>query len=238
MMDLATLLLACSVHADDALLAAVAYAHSSAGNVYSVQNVHLDVLTSQDEPLWRGTPPRSIDAALSEIARIADAGGTPVVGLLPVRLEWAAAFGKTPAQILEPCTNVAVASAQVSAFDYECRSEGPRATSPARRACTLNRYGSSVGLPGLPRSVLANLSTGGLDAAPLLAFEIPAAAEPVSTLFFALEPLEKAPAIEFAHPVHPSLPPPVPADRRGSPPQAPAGQVLEKERPRETRHAN
>lgn len=213
-MDLASLLLACSLHADDDLLRAMAHAHSGNSGVYRVQNVHLGVLTNQDESLALAMSPRSIDSALAEIAKITEAGGTPVVGLLPVRGDWAKEFGKAPAQLLEPCTNVAVASAQISAFDYECRFEGPRASSPARRACTLNRYGSSVGLPGLPRAVLARLTIGtSLDALPLLELELADAPEPASELFFTLEPLAPPPVLE---PYSPPLPPP-PAPARATP---------------------
>lgn len=209
-MDLASLLLACSVHADDALLAAVVQAHGA--NAYTVRNVHLGVLTSQDEPLE--TSPLSLGAAQAEVARILAAGGIPVVGLLPVRLEWAAEFDKTPAQLFDACANVAVSSAQISAFDYECRGKGPRSSSPARRACTLSRYGASVGLPGLPHVVLSSLSdaapTDGIDLAPSLELAGDAAAAPPPGLFFALAPLTPPAAFEAASPSLPPLAAPQP----------------------------
>jgi hypothetical protein len=152
-MDLATLLLSCSLHADDALLTAVAYAHSR-GNPYVVTNVRLDVLIAQDEP---PLAPTSLAAARASMTRILEAGGEPIVGLLPARLAWADQYGKTTSDLLDPCANIAVTSAKISEFDYACRRMAARSSAAPRRACTLDRYGASVGLPALRKIVVAIL---------------------------------------------------------------------------------
>ena len=155
-MNLATLLLGCSVHMDDPLLLSVIHAHSS-GNPYAVMNVDVAVLDGQDEPASMVTPPSSRPTARDAVSRVLAAGGAPVVGLLPVRPQWAAEFGKTLEELFDPCNNVAVASAKVSEFDYLCRGTGPHLSASVRRACTLDRYGASVGLPALRIVVMADL---------------------------------------------------------------------------------
>src|SRR6187401_1209709 len=123
-MALAELLLACSVHPDERLLMALISA-SNAGNTYAVVNVALTERDTQDEPATLLEGPQSLDGARSEVTRILAAGGEPVIGLLPARPGWATEFGKVLDDLFEPCTNVAVASAKLSEFDYTCRSRGP-----------------------------------------------------------------------------------------------------------------
>jgi hypothetical protein len=155
-MDLASVLLACSLHQDDSLLLAVAYAHSQ-GNPYAVTNVNLSVLDSQDEPQSLLNPPLSLEAARVETGRIIVAGGDPIVGLLPARLAWAHELGKQSDDLFEPCANVAVVSAKISEFDYQCRHRHRSANARPRRTCTLQRYADSLGLGGLDEVVLALL---------------------------------------------------------------------------------
>jgi hypothetical protein len=158
-MGLAALLLACSLHPDDALLEAIISAYSD-GNAYAVINVDFSVLDSQDEPLSMMDAPRSREAARAEMARIVAAGGEPVLGLLPVRPAWGEEFGKSTDELFQPCPNIAVASAKLSEFDYQCRAHAPRQTGAARRACTLERYGSSLGLAGLRSVIIPRLTRG------------------------------------------------------------------------------
>ena len=152
-MDLATLLLGCSLHLDDRLMQSTIFAFSR-GNPLMVLNVAPAALSDTDE---EGEPPRSLEAAQSAVDHWIAIGGDPVIGLLPVRLEWAAAFGKGRAELFEPCTNVAIASAKLSEYDHLCRFQGARPLAAARRRCTLERYGASLGLPALRVVVLADL---------------------------------------------------------------------------------
>lgn len=152
-MDLTALLVACSLHVDDALLTSVAYAHSR-GNPYVVTNVKLDVLDHQDE---LASAPTSLPVARASMMRVLEGGGEPIIGLLPVRPAWAGEFGKTTNELFDPCTNVAIASAKVSEFDHRCRRKATRSSASSRRACTLEHYGASVGFPALRVVVLAAL---------------------------------------------------------------------------------
>jgi hypothetical protein len=152
-MALAELLIACSVHPDERLLMALISA-SNAGNTYAVVDVGLKESDTQDEPAPLLEGPQSLDGARAEVTRILAAGGEPVIGLLPARPAWATEFGKVLDDLFDPCTNVAVASAKLSEFDYTCRSRGPQPSSPHRRACVLQKYGSSIALAGLPRAAL------------------------------------------------------------------------------------
>lgn len=150
-MSIPALLLACSVHADDALLLSIAYVHSR-GNPYAVVDVSLDAVERDDDI---GDPV----AAKTAVAGILAMGGEPVLGLLPVRLEWAVEFGKTLDDLLAPCGNIAIASAKLSEFDYACRSRGSQ-TGSRRRSCTLDLYGRRLGLLALRRAVEADLTLG------------------------------------------------------------------------------
>jgi hypothetical protein len=150
--DIAALLLACSVHPDDALLSSIAYVHGR-GAPYAVIDVSLQPAEQDDDGLVR-TP--SSSAARALVDRILSTGGEPVLGLLPARPEWATEFGKAVDDLLDPCGAVEVASAKLSAFDYVCRTRGSQRGQ--RRGCTLELYGRSLGLPGLRQAVLADVS--------------------------------------------------------------------------------
>jgi len=152
-MDIAALLLACSVHPDDSLLSSIAYVYSRESR-YAVVDVRLHDL-DQDAP-GRVMDPGSPAAARAVIDRIAAAGGEPVFGLLPVRVEWLSEFGKTLDDALQPCGSIELASAKISEFDYACRSSGVQPVQ--RRSCTLDLYGRALHLPALRHAVLADLS--------------------------------------------------------------------------------
>lgn len=154
-MDLPSLLLACSVHADDRLLEAIVYVHGR-GNPYAITHVGSAASRNQDEEPT--LTPSSAKAAREIVLETLAAGGEPVIGLLPARPGWAEEFAKTVGDLFDPCTNVAVASAKISEFDHGCRARGRAASSKARRACTLARYGSSLGLPALRQVVMADLT--------------------------------------------------------------------------------
>lgn len=153
--DIAALFLACSVHPDDALLSAIAHVYGR-GNPYVITDVSLQMLGQDDAggELVASSP----TAARAAVRRILARGGEPVVGLLPVRPQWAEEFGMTWEALFDGCADVQVASAKVSELDYACRADGRRFDALARRACTLNRFGASLGLPALRRAVLADLT--------------------------------------------------------------------------------
>src|SRR5881394_3923497 len=131
-MDLSALLLACSMHADDRLLESIVFFHSR-GNLYAVTDVAFATLDGELRAPWPS--PSSLPEARATVARILASGGEPVVGVLPVRLEWATEFGKSSDELFDGCTNVALASAKLSEFDYQCRSLGPNIEARSRRAC-------------------------------------------------------------------------------------------------------
>lgn len=162
-LTLPALMLACGLHSDQPLLLAVVQTFSR-GNPYMTRNVRLAVLDQQDEPLSR-TAATSEREARRAVSAILAAKGSPVLGLLPARPAWAEALGRSATQLLKPCENIAISSAYLSAFDHDCRHTGAQLHLPARRACTLARYGKALGLPALDQVVLAALATGPLDSA-------------------------------------------------------------------------
>jgi hypothetical protein len=199
-MDLASLILACSVHADDALLLSVARVHSH-GNPFVVINVNVGVLDGQDDPLAVMAAPSSLEAARLAAVRVQALGGEAVLGLLPVRSDWASDFEKVPEELFDPCSNIAVASAKISEFDYLCRSKGLRFDAASRRACTLDRYGHALDLPGLRRVVFVELLAPadlGQDVPELVSHDMPLAApSPAgSGLFFSLSPATSTPPLQ------------------------------------------
>ncbi len=207
-MDIAALLLACSVHPDDSLLASIVFVHAR-GNPYAVLDVRPESLDVTDA-LGLDIAPDSLPIAQAAVERIQRAGGIPVFGLLPARPEWAVEFGIPWVRLLDACTNVQVASAKLSELDYECRASGLRFDTPARRACTLDHYGAHLVLPALRRAVLADLtlptafptSSEGMRAA--AATSLPATNE----LFFVVgavapPPLSPLPTIDGGEPREP-----------------------------------
>lgn len=151
-----TLLLACSLHLDDALLSGVVEAFSG-GNAFAVQNVA--VLDYDDERLGLDEPPRSLEQARAAVARVMASGGEPVAGLLPLRPAWLADLQKPADALFDVCQVIEVASAKISEYDYQCRHLGSTVRTSARRACTLERYGASLGLPALGRFVMVRLAS-------------------------------------------------------------------------------
>ncbi len=189
-MDIAALLLACSVHTDDALLSSIAYVHGR-GSPYAVIDVGSQGLEQDDAGIVRTA--LSPAAARAAAERIVSIGGEPVLGLLPARPEWASEFSKELADLFDPCGSIEVASAKISEFDYSCRSRGSQRTLQ-RRACTLELYGRSLDLPGLRQAVVADLRlpnpfpSDGSDAAVV-------GPELSASLFFSLIPLGQTAAL-------------------------------------------
>ena len=152
-MDLLATILTCSLYiSDDALVRAIAES-TPESNPYFVVDASLD-LTQVDPP----APPRSSAQALERTQSILAKGGRPVLGLLQVAPSWISAFRRQLEAAFDPCTNVAIGTAMLSAFDADCRRSGTKGTSkalPAQahavhtrslRECVLRRYQEAIGL--------------------------------------------------------------------------------------------
>lgn len=191
-MDISALLLACSVHADDALLLSIAYVYGR-GSPYAVVDVSLNAVDREDELGGDGIV-STATAARAAVGRILAIGGEPVLGLLPVRPEWANEFGKTLDDLFDPCSAIAIASAKLSEFDYACRRRGSQRIVP-RRGCTLDLYGRYLGLPALRQAVLADLTLPTpfpSDSAETNEFSSTVAVPASGELFFRTAPLAPA----------------------------------------------
>jgi hypothetical protein len=154
-MDLLSAVLACSLYADPNLVAAMAVAHSH-GNPYTVLDASAAVQAYEDLPAQEGAGPEptitSVGDGIAAIERISAQGGAPLVGLLPVPQGWAALFQRSVAELFDPCVNIAIASAMLSNFEYEC---GARAS----RGCAMRKYAQAVGLESLADAVTSELSS-------------------------------------------------------------------------------
>ncbi len=186
-MDIAALLLACSVHADDAMLLSIAYVQGR-GDPYVVIDVSPQA-SERDDAHGVGAATSSSTAARAAVARIVAVGGEPVLGLLPVRPEWASEFGKTLDDLFDPCGNIAVASAKLSEFEHACGRVGKR------RGCILDLYGRSLGLPALRRAVLADLTLPNPFPGDGATESETRAGQGGSDLFFATTPIAPVPAL-------------------------------------------
>jgi hypothetical protein len=155
-MDLLTTILTCSLYlADDDLVRAVAES-SSHSNPYFVLDASVD-LTEVDPP----PPPKNAGDAVARASEILAKGGRPLVGLMQVPPAWLRAFGRDLAAAFDPCINLAVGTAMLSQFDFECsgpsarapsgqgRAHGsrPSARSAAHRRCLLRKYEEASGAP-------------------------------------------------------------------------------------------
>ena len=155
-MDVVTLILACSLYPDDALVRALVGVQSQ-DNPYFVGD--LATLKTSD----RLTSP---DAAMAETDAISRRDGRPAAGLLGIPIDWAFQFAKEPRELFDPCTNIAVGTAMLSEFETEClhpkasakvRNQPGRTRSKTARSCVLRRFARGLGLTGAPSAVLAHL---------------------------------------------------------------------------------
>jgi hypothetical protein len=157
-MDVLTTILTCSLYlADDDLVRAIATS-TSESNPYFVIDTSVD-WTQVDPP----STPKSTAEAVARVSDILSKGGRPLLGLLEVPPRWMSAFGQGLGAAFDPCTNVAVGTAMLSEFDFECSSESTKRTarsrataaapgqsgarSAARRLCVLGKYEASIGSP-------------------------------------------------------------------------------------------
>jgi hypothetical protein len=170
-LDVLSLILACSLHSDDALVRVMVDVQS-AGNVYFVGN--LATLKTRDDLT-------SAAAALKAADDIAGHGGRPAVGLLGVPLEWAAYFGRTPADLFDACTNIAIGTAMFSEYEAACAPPRPPSATPptaarrtplslrsrrhsaALRACVLAHLANGLGLQGTPAEILKRIDVAAAE---------------------------------------------------------------------------
>jgi hypothetical protein len=162
--DVLAIILACSLHPDDALVRTLVDVQSS-GNVYFVGD--LATLKTNDSLT-------SSAAALRFAEDLRRHGGRPAVGLLGVPLEWAGRYGRAPIELFDACTNIAVGTAALAEFHDACRGRrsvrGPRLHQvvssrhapgdrfAARRSCVLGRFARALGVRGEPAAILRRLA--------------------------------------------------------------------------------
>lgn len=166
-MDVLAIILACSLHPDDALVRALVDVQSS-GNAYFVGD--LATLKTNDALT-------SAESALRYAEDLAKHGGKPAVGLIGVPLSWASRYGRSPVDLFDACTNVAVATAAFAEYQQRCAPARLRASrhlpfSPAarrrrrspdlaaERACLLSQFGLDLGLKATPAAILRRLAPG------------------------------------------------------------------------------
>jgi hypothetical protein len=163
-MDVLTIILACSLHPDDALVRTLVQVQS-AGNVYFVGD--LSTLKTNDALM-------SPEAALRFAEEVRRHGGKPAVGLLGIPLAWAGRYGRAPIDLFDGCTNVAIATAAFAEDEARCaplpsggrhaanmsghaRRRRRQVGSSALRACVLARFASDLGVTGALAAILRRL---------------------------------------------------------------------------------
>jgi hypothetical protein len=159
-MDLLATILTCSLYAsDDAVVRAIAEGPSG-NNPYLVTGPVADAAEAGAPPL----PKNEAEGAARAEGLIAQ-GGRPLLGLLELLPAWLDLFGRPLSSAFDPCTNIAIGSAMLSEFDYECAvSARTRRQAPLplervnRRACVLRRYESAIGVDDFEGAILLELS--------------------------------------------------------------------------------
>ena len=223
-MDILTIVLACSLHFDDQLVTALVHKVSNDNPLMVGDLVTLtthDHLTSEDQ-------------AKAVVDDIIKHGGRPAVGLLGIPTTWAARYGRTPGELFDGCTNIAVGTAALSEFAHQCsprHRSGRRRTASGRtlnreRICILSQLGDALGASGYGDAVLAEIATR-RDRSADLDTDPPAATSPIDisldeTRIFAQAPStttrSATPASSIAGPVPGSsanrAPPPPPPTAR------------------------
>jgi hypothetical protein len=177
-MDLLTTILTCSLYAsDDALVRAIAEGPSGK-NPYLVLNPVTDSAEGDPPPAPKGEA-----EATARAKGLVAKGGRPLLGLLELPPAWLDVFGRPLASAFDPCTNIAIGTAMLSEFDFECR--GARRAPPRderarllervnRRTCVLHKYASAIGSEDFAEVIQLELSvqralTPSTENAPILA---------------------------------------------------------------------
>jgi hypothetical protein len=145
-MDLLTTILTCSLYAsDDALVRAIAEGPSGS-DPYLVMDPVADAAQASAP-----APARSETEATARARDLTAKGGRPLLGLLELPPAWLDLFGQPLARAFDPCTNIAIGSAMLSGFDFECAGASPRDQRPRglervnRRTCVLRKYEAALG---------------------------------------------------------------------------------------------
>jgi hypothetical protein len=164
--DLLTALLTCNLHTADPELVRAITATSHA-------NPHFVVDASEDASLESAPSEPKTDAeAIARVRDITARGGKPLLGLLQIPPAWLTHFGRELADAFDPCVNVAIGSAMLSAFDSDCAHRkrtlrapadrpippGARGLSP-RRLCVVRSYADAIGEPDFEDAIALELST-------------------------------------------------------------------------------
>jgi len=159
MLELLTTILTCSLYAsDDALVRAIAEGPSRK-NPYLVLDPIADAAEEGAAPAPKGEA-----EATARARELAAKGGKPLLGLLELPAAWLAIFGRPLEGAFDPCTNIAIGSAMLSEFDYECaasarsRGQAPLLERVNRRACVLRRYESAIGVDDFEEVIQLELS--------------------------------------------------------------------------------
>lgn len=153
-MDLLTALLACNLYAaDEPLVRAIAESNSHSNPYYVADPA------AEDTEIDVAPPTTTREEAVARAKEIVSKGGQPVLGLMQIPPAWTALFGRELPDAFDPCTNVAIGSAMLSAFDGECARQRPEVTkappkrrkrlppsalAPSRRACVIRKYGEAI----------------------------------------------------------------------------------------------
>ena len=173
-MDLLTAILTCSLYAsDDALVRAIAEGPSGK-NPYLVLDPVADSAEADPPP-----PPKGEAEATARAKDLTAKGARPLLGLLELPPAWLDLFGRPLSSAFDPCTNIAIGSAMLSEFDYECavsarsRRQTPLLERVNRRACVLRRYESAIGSDDFEAVIQLELSvqrplTPSIEDAPIL----------------------------------------------------------------------
>ena len=158
-MDLLTTILTCSLYAsDDAVVRAIAEGPSGK-NPYLVLDPVADSAEAGAAP-----SPKNEAEAMARTKGLTVKGGRPLLGLLELPPAWLEAFGRPLSSAFDPCTNIAIGSAMLSTFDYECavsarsRRQPPLLERVNRRACVLRRYESAIGVDDFEEVIQLELS--------------------------------------------------------------------------------
>jgi hypothetical protein len=158
-MDLLATILTCSLYAsDDAVVRAIAEGPSGK-NPYLVTGPVADLSEAGAPPL-----PKSEAEATARAKGLMAQGGRPLLGLLELPPAWLDLFGRDLSSAFDPCTNIAIGSAMLSEFDYECaasarsRGQAPLLERVNRRACVLRRYESAIGVDDFEEVIQLELS--------------------------------------------------------------------------------
>jgi hypothetical protein len=193
-MDVLAAVLACSLYPNDEPLVRALATSNSHANPDFVYDPAFDTAHGDPPP-----EPRSPAQALERVHEVQAKQAVPLLGVLEIPPAWLATFGRELAEGFDPCINVAVGTAYLSAFDRQCtalRRSIPRPPAAERRACVLRRYADALNMPEL---VL------------VVALELRAQPSSVATVFeapiFPTEAVDRWGPDRIFAPLFPSLPP-------------------------------